>query len=31
VDEYYWEDRPAYYAALEAVRREAEDLTGWLE
>jgi Fic family protein len=31
VDEYYWEDRPRYYAALEAVRREAEDLTGWLE
>ena len=31
VDEYYWEDRPRYYAALEAVRRESEDLTGWLE
>ena len=31
VDEYYWEDRPAYYAALETVRREGEDLTGWLE
>jgi len=31
VDEYYWEDRPAYYAALEAVRREGEDLTCWLE
>ncbi|MGA2800786.1 MAG: Fic family protein [Verrucomicrobiota bacterium] len=31
VDEYYWEDRPRYYAALEAVRREGEDLTGWLE
>jgi len=31
VDEYYWEDRPAYYAALDSVRREGEDLTGWLE
>lgn len=31
VDEYYWEDRPAYYAALEAVHRAGEDLTGWLE
>ncbi len=30
VDEYYWEDRPRYYAALEAVRREGEDLTSWL-
>ncbi len=31
VDEYYWEDRPAYYRALEAVRLQGEDLTGWLE
>lgn len=31
VDEYYWEDRPGYYAALEAVRRNGEDLSGWLE
>jgi Fic family protein len=31
VDEYYWEDRPGYYAALEAVYRAGEDLTGWLE
>ena len=31
VDEYYWEDRPRYYAALDAVRREGEDLTSWLE
>jgi Fic family protein len=31
VDEYYWEDRPAYYDALEAVRREGGDLSGWLE
>lgn len=31
VDEYYWEDRPAYYAALDAVRREGGELTSWLE
>src|SRR5215212_5514357 len=31
VDEYYWEDRPRYYAALDKVRREGEDLTQWLE
>ncbi|MDQ2962934.1 MAG: Fic family protein [Pseudomonadota bacterium] len=31
VDEHYWEDRPRYYAALEAVRRHGEDLTSWLE
>ena len=31
VDEFYWEDRPRYYAALESVRREGEDLSGWLE
>ena len=31
VDEYYWEDRPRYYAALDAVRRAGNDLTGWLE
>lgn len=31
VDEYFWEDRPAYYAALDAVRREEDDLTHWLE
>ncbi|QEG37455.1 Fic family protein [Bythopirellula goksoeyrii] len=30
VDEYYWEDRPRYYAALKEVRREGEDLTNWL-
>ena len=30
VDEYYWEDRPRYYAALTAVRRDGEDLSGWL-
>jgi Fic family protein len=31
VDEYWWEDRPRYYAALEAVRAEGEDLSAWLE
>jgi Fic family protein len=31
VDEFYWEDRPRYYAALDAVRRKGGDLTGWLE
>lgn len=31
VDEYYWEDRPGYYRALDAVRIAGEDLTGWLE
>ncbi len=31
VDEYYWEDRPKYYAALQRVREAGDDLTGWLE
>ena len=31
VDEFYWEDRPRYYAALQAVRRQGEDLSSWLE
>ena len=31
VDEFYWEDRPRYYAALQAVHQREEDLTGWLE
>ena len=31
VDEFYWENRPRYYAALDGVRREGEDLTHWLE
>jgi Fic family protein len=31
VDEYYWEDRPRYYAALQAVRRQGDDLSSWLE
>jgi Fic family protein len=31
VDEYYWEDRPRYYAALQGVRQAGEDMTAWLE
>ena len=31
IDEFYWEDRPRYYAALGKVREEAGDLTSWLE
>ena len=30
VDEFYWEDRPRYYAAL-AAGQQSNDLTGWLE
>ncbi len=31
VDEFYWEDRPRYYATLDAVHRAGGDLTSWLE
>lgn len=31
IDEYYWEDRPAYYDALSRVHKADEDLTSWLE
>lgn len=31
IDEFYWEDRPRYYAALQAVRADGEDLSSWLE
>jgi Fic family protein len=31
VDEFYWEDRPRYYEALDAVRSGGGDLTSWLE
>lgn len=31
VDEYYWEDRPKYYAALDGVRQAGDDLSAWLE
>ncbi len=31
VDEFFWEDRPRYYAALQGVRQQGDDLTSWLE
>jgi Fic family protein len=31
IDEFYWDDRPRYYAALEKVEDENDDLTSWLE
>lgn len=31
LDDYYDENRPAYYAALKAVHENKGDLTGWLE
>lgn len=31
VDEFYWQDRPRYYEALQAVRALDNDLTTWLE
>ena len=31
VDEYYWQDRPRYYQALQQVREQGGDLSGWLE
>jgi len=31
VDEVYWQDRPRYYEALQAVRKQGGDLTSWLE
>ncbi len=31
VDEFYWEDRPRYYAALQTVRQNGDDLTSWIE
>ncbi len=31
VDEYYWEDRPQYYSALDKVRKDGDDLSDWLE
>ncbi len=31
IDEFYWEDRQGYYRALDTVRRQDDDLTGWLE
>lgn len=31
IDEFYWENRPRYYAELDAVHRGGENLTAWLE
>ncbi len=31
VDEVYWENRPQYYEALDSVRKQGGNLTGWLE
>src|SRR2546426_9341696 len=31
VDEIYWENRPRYYQALDAVHKHGGELTGWLE
>lgn len=31
IDEFYWEDRPRYYAALKNVQDQKGDLTSWLE
>ncbi|MEY2562208.1 MAG: hypothetical protein QOH88_401 [Verrucomicrobiota bacterium] len=31
IDEFYWEDRPRYYAALEKVLEDDGSLTSWLE
>jgi Fic family protein len=31
IDEFYWEDRPRYYAELEKVSRASGVLTSWLE
>ncbi len=31
IDEHYWENRPRYYAALQATRAAGDDLTSWLE
>jgi Fic family protein len=31
VDEYYWGNRPGYYEALDEVRKQGGELTGWLE
>lgn len=30
VDEFYWEDRPRYYAAFDTARRDGGNLTHWL-
>jgi len=30
VDEFYWENRPRYYEALNDVRKQGADLSGWI-
>jgi Fic family protein len=31
IDEFYWEDRPRYYAALKKAQQDEKALTSWLE
>lgn len=31
IDEFYWNDRPRYYASLADVQKRGGDLTGWVE
>ncbi len=31
IDEFYWDDRPRYYAALKNVQQQNGDVTSWLE
>ena len=31
IDEFYWEDRPRYYSALESVQEKDGDLSDWIE
>jgi len=31
IDEFYWDDRPRYYRALQEVRAAGDNLTAWLE
>ena len=31
IDEFYWDDRPRYYRALQEVRTAGDNLTAWLE
>jgi Fic family protein len=31
IDEFYWENRPRYYSALENVQQKNGDLTNWIE
>ena len=31
VDEFYWEGHPRFHRELDAVRKQGEGLTGWLD